>query len=228
MNHCTNCGEPLTGSARFCAGCGAPADTDLTRLSSGPSRAPREREEETRVASSGPWVSREPQRVRPLQPTGPLARPLGGDVQDIEKVVFRIRPTLLFVKVGYAAAALAAVLLFGLLTYVGAPAFVAIPLALALLLVPAYRHLMRNTVTYTLTDSKIEIEQGLLSRTTRNIPLKNIQDVTVTSTLAQRVMRFGDVVVDNASDAAGATTLDNIPDPRRHADLILRELRRWR
>ncbi len=226
MNHCTNCGEPLTGSARFCAGCGAPADTELTRLSSGSSRAPRE--EETRVASSGPWAAREPQRVRPLSPSAPPARPLEGNKQDIEQVVFRIRPTLLFVKIGYGVAALAAVLLFGLLTYIGAPALVAIPLALALLLVPAYRHLMRNTVTYKLTDSKIEIEQGLLSRTTRNIPLKNIQDVTVTTTLAQRLLRFGDVVVDNASDAAGATTLDNIPDPRRHADLILRELRRWR
>ncbi len=86
---------------------------------------------------------------------------------------------------------------------------------------------MRNSVRYTLTDSKIEIDQGFVSRTTRNIPLRNIQDVSVTTTIPQRLLRFGNVVVDNASDSAGATVLRDIPDPRRHADLILRELRRW-
>ncbi len=128
-------------------------------------------------------------------------------------------------------AALAAVALVVLLAWqpwLSVPVFVSIPLALALLLIPAYKHLMRNTVRYTLTDSKIEIDEGFISRTTRNIPLRNIQDVSVTTTIPQRLLRFGNVVVDNASDAAGATVLRNIPDPRRHADQILRELRRWR
>ena len=101
-------------------------------------------------------------------------------------------------------------------------------IALALLLVPAYKHLKRNTVRYTLTDSKIEIDQGLVSQTTRNIPLRNIQDVTVSSTVLQRLLRFGNLVIDNASETGGTTVLRNIPDPRRHADLLLRELRRWR
>jgi uncharacterized membrane protein YdbT with pleckstrin-like domain len=83
-------------------------------------------------------------------------------------------------------------------------------------------------VRYTLTDSKIEIDQGFISRTTRNIPLRNIQDVSVTTTIPQRLLRFGNVVVDNASETGGTTILKNIPDPRRHADQILRELRRWR
>jgi uncharacterized membrane protein YdbT with pleckstrin-like domain len=112
--------------------------------------------------------------------------------------------------------------------WLSVPVFVSIPLALALLLIPAYKHLMRNAVRYTLTDSKIEIDQGFISRTTRNIPLRNIQDVSVTTTIPQRLLRFGNVVVDNASETGGTTVLRNIPDPRRHADQILRELRRWR
>jgi hypothetical protein len=52
--------------------------------------------------------------------------------------------------------------------------------------------------------------------------------VTTSSTVFQRVLRFGNVVVDNASESGGKTILKNIPDPRRHADLLLRELRRWR
>jgi uncharacterized membrane protein YdbT with pleckstrin-like domain len=105
--------------------------------------------------------------------------------------------------------------------------YLSIPLALALLLIPAYKHLMRNTLLYTLTDSKIEMDRGLISRTTRNIPLRNIQDVTVTTSVPQRLLRFGDLVIDNASETGGTTVLHNIPDPRRHADLLLRELRRW-
>lgn len=138
---------------------------------------------------------------------------------------------MLFIKAGYVLAALGGIALIALLAWqpwVPVSFFVSLLLALALLLVPAYKHLKRNTLRYTLTDSKIEIDQGFVSQTTRNIPLRNIQDVTTSSTILQRLLRFGDVVVDNASESGGKTVLKNIPDPRRHADLILRELRRWR
>ncbi|MDQ3753566.1 MAG: PH domain-containing protein [Acidobacteriota bacterium] len=95
-------------------------------------------------------------------------------------------------------------------------------------MIPAYHHLRRNTINYTLTDSKIVIDQGLVSHRTRNIPLRNIQDVTVSSSIFQRLLGFGDLVIENANEQGGHTLLDNIPDPRRHADLLLRELRRWR
>ena len=45
---------------------------------------------------------------------------------------------------------------------------------------------------YTLTDSKIEIDYGLIARTTRNIPLAKIQDVTVSASILQRILGFGD------------------------------------
>jgi len=80
---------------------------------------------------------------------------------------------------------------------------------------------------YTLTDSKIEIDYGLIARTTRNIPLSKIQDVTVSATIIQRLLGFGNVVIDNASEVGGTTVLRNINSPRHYADLLLRELRRW-
>jgi uncharacterized membrane protein YdbT with pleckstrin-like domain len=102
-----------------------------------------------------------------------------------------------------------------------------VPLGLALLLIPAFYHVKRNTVRYTLTDSKIEIDTGFISRTTRNIPLRNIQDVTVSASIPQRILGFGNLIIDNASETGGTTVLRNINDPRHHADLLLRELRRW-
>ncbi|HWS85529.1 MAG TPA: PH domain-containing protein [Pyrinomonadaceae bacterium] len=224
MENCHVCGTRLTDGARFCASCGAPAGSEETRY------APDFAGEETRVAAPARPRPAQPMQVRPL-PTPPERFDAGPPSNEEERTIFTVGPTLLFVKVGYVLAALGAILLVVLLAWqpwVSVPVYVSIPLALALLLWPAYKHLMRNTVRYTLTDSKIEIDEGFISRTTRNIPLRNIQDVSVTTTVPQRLLRFGNVVVDNASDAAGATVLRNIPDPRRHADQILRELRRWR
>jgi len=146
---------------------------------------------------------------------------------DLEHTVFTVRPTLLFVKIGYGLAVIGAILLIILLASVGAPAWVSVLLALALLLIPAYYHLKRNMIRYTVTDSKMEIDTGLIARTTRNIPLSKIQDVTVSASISQRVMGFGNIIVDNASEIGGTTILKNINNPRHYADLLLRELRRW-
>ena len=159
------------------------------------------------------------------------ATPTRYDVDDdIESVIFTARPTMLFIKIGYAAAVIGAILLtigLNLVEFVKIPWYVWLPLALALLLIPAYYHLKRNMVRYTLTDSKIEIDHGLIARTTRNIPLAKIQDVTVSASILQRILGFGDVVVDNASEIGGSTVLHNVNNPRHYADLILRQLRRW-
>jgi membrane protein YdbS with pleckstrin-like domain len=222
MNECHNCGAQFSQGARFCAACGAPSDIEQTRY------ATDFASQETRAAVPRPRAV-QPLPVEPLPISAPARRVQPADAE--EQVVFTVRPTLLFIKIGYALAALGAVALVALLAWqpwLTVPVYVSIPLALALLLIPAYKHLMRNTVRYTLTDSKIEMDRGLVSRTTRNIPLRNIQDVTVTSTIPQRLLRFGDLVIDNASETGGTTVLHNIPDPRRHADLLLRELRRWR
>jgi membrane protein YdbS with pleckstrin-like domain len=224
MENCTDCGARLTDGARFCAACGAAADPEVTRFASG---LPGE---ETRVAAPRPRPV-QPLQVRPVSavPERPAAPRPPSDSE--EQTVFTVRPTLLFIKVGYALAALGAFLVIALLAWqpwLAVPFYVSLPVALALFLIPAYKHLMRNTVQYTLTDSKIEIDQGFISRTTRNIPLRNIQDVSVTTSIPQRLLRFGNVVIDNASEVGGTTVLRDIPDPRRHADQILRELRRWR
>lgn len=146
---------------------------------------------------------------------------------DLEHTIFSVRPTMLFIKVGYAFAVLAGIALVFLLASIGVPASISIPVALALLLVPGYYHIRRNMVRYTVTDSKLQIDTGLIARTTRNIPLSKVQDVTVSASIPQRLLGFGDIIVDNASDVGGSTVMRNINSPRHYADLLLRELRRW-
>lgn len=199
--HCTNCGTYIATGTRFCAGCGAPAqDPEVTRLA----------------------------RPQFNAQAMPPARLPSEESSELERTIFTTRPTLLFVKAGYGLAMLAAILLVILLAFTSVPWWVTVPLALSLLLIPAYYHVRRNTVRYTLTDSKIEIDEGFIARTTRNIPLRNIQDVTVSATIPQRLLGFGNLIIDNASETGGSTILRNINDPRHYADLLLRELRRWR
>ena len=154
----------------------------------------------------------------PCNPAGP---------DEIEQTIFSVRPTLIFIKLGYLLAVLSGIALVIVLAMFQVSPFISVPLGLALLLFPAYFHLRRNMIRYTLTDSKMEIDTGLIARTTRNIPLSKIQDVTVSASIPQRLLGFGDLIVDNASEVGGTIVLHNINKPRHYADLLLRELRRW-
>ena len=174
-------------------------------------------------------ASRDSEETRIARPQTSVPAAYGHD-DDVEHIIFTVRPTLLFIKIGYAAAVLGAVLLtvlLAMISFVNIPWYFSLPVALGLLLIPAYKHLKRNMVRYTLTDSKVEIDYGLIARTTRNIPLAKIQDVTVSASIPQRILRLGDLVVDNASEVGGTTVIHNINDPRHYADLLLRELRNW-
>jgi len=228
--YCMNCGADIPANVRFCANCGAATDTEATRIAASPRAGSSEGRVRTSFDSEITAVVKQP--VQPLtvsQPQTTTPRP-PRDADETERIIFSVRPTFLFIGIGYVLTAAAAVGLSILLAmfasaWITAP--VAVFLTLPLLLIPAYKHLRRNTIKYTLTDSKIEIDQGLIARRTRNIPLRNIQDVTVSTTIPQRLFGFGDLVIENANEVGGQTLLDNIPHPRRHAEMLLRELRRW-
>lgn len=197
--HCIECGTNLPDNAKFCLKCGAEVYDS----------------EETRIAG---------QQKKPLE--------IRNDDGDIERVIFIARPTLLFVKIGYVAAVFGAIALVALLTFIGSwflmpwIGLIGIPLGLLLLLIPAFKHIKRNMVRYTVTDSKLEIDEGFISRTTRNIPLSKIQDVTVEASFTQRLLGFGNLIVDNASEEGGKIIVRNIDHPRAKADMLLHELRR--
>jgi putative membrane protein len=140
--------------------------------------------------------------------------------------LFSIGPTLIFVKIGYAAVVIGGLLLVAALTMFSfVPAWAAVLVGLLLLLFPGYYHLKQKLISYKLTDTALEIDSGLASRSTRNIPLRRIQDVTVSATAWQRLLGYGDVVIDNASQDGGRVVLKNINSPRHYADMLLRQMR---
>ncbi|MFN3330244.1 MAG: PH domain-containing protein [Pyrinomonadaceae bacterium] len=151
---------------------------------------------------------------------------------DEEKQIFSIRPTMIFVKIGYALAVVGGFLVVFLLYFISQffgfdiPALIYVLLGLSLLLIPAYFHIKRNLIKYTLTDSKIEIDEGFFFQQSRNIPLRSIQDVSVSMNLIQRILGYGDITIDNASEDAGKIVLKNVAEPKKYADLLLKQLRK--
>ena len=141
-------------------------------------------------------------------------------------VVFSIGPTLKFIKIGYVLAAIGALLLVALLSVFGVTVLIAIPMGLMMFLIPAFYHIKAKLVRYSLRDTQIEVDEVLISRTTRNIPLRRIQDVTVTTSFLQRVLGFGDLVIDNASEDGGKVALKNIDSPQEYAEVLLKHMRR--
>ncbi|GAC1446157.1 MAG: hypothetical protein NVSMB56_02250 [Pyrinomonadaceae bacterium] len=217
-NYCNNCGAQVRGDVRFCPNCGArnqtpnaaTFDSDETRVAA-TTRTPFATVAKHNIAS-------QPNIIRQSNATD-------------EHIIFSERPTMLFIGVGYVSVAVAVLFLTIALAYVSAgriSPLACVAFSLPLLLIPAFQHLRRNSTRYTLTDSKIESSKGLLSHTTRNIPLRNIQNVTVSMTILQRLLNYGDILVDSIGDVNNATRLHNIQHPRQRADDILRAQRNWR
>ena len=98
--HCSNCGTYLAPGVRFCSGCGSPAHDP----------------EITRIA-------------RPLVGNALDYRRDEGD-DDLEQVIFTVRPTLIFIKFGYALAVVAAIALVFLLALIPVPPYISILLGL--------------------------------------------------------------------------------------------------
>lgn len=234
--HCMNCGKELPAHARFCFACGAPVshvvDAEQTQIAPARVESPAAYQERSNFADSTNSRSIAATSAAPSADQRGLTNaaqnafdrpPHAGS--STEHVIFTVRPTLLFVLIGYVVAAVVALLLVVLLAYAGVPYLVSLLIALVVMFVPAATHLKRNSVLYRLTDAKLDIEQGLLMRTTKSILLRNVQDVTVSRSLWQRMFGFGNIVIDNAGAEGGSTTLVNIPDARAYADQLLNQLR---
>ncbi len=216
---CIKCGADNLETAKFCRKCGEEVGSQPSVLGV----QPFEIEEETRVATRSPMPTQGP--ISNVQSPSDGNAGVNGEG---EKEIFSISPTLLFVKVGYVAAAIGALLLVGLTSAflwnfvsVGVSVFI----GLALLLVPAFYHIKQKLVRYKLTESTLEMDSGFISRTTRNVPLRRIQDVTVSATPWQRLLGIGDLIIDNASEEGGKVVLKNINTPKRYAEQLLGQMR---
>jgi uncharacterized membrane protein YdbT with pleckstrin-like domain len=96
----------------------------------------------------------------------------------------------------------------------------------ALLYARAQMRLLRRT--YAITNRRLTIETGLLSRDISQARLERIQDIDVTQSMLERALDVGTVVFYTAAEVGSEFSFRGVEDPRgivRTVDRALHELR---
>jgi membrane protein YdbS with pleckstrin-like domain len=95
---------------------------------------------------------------------------------------------------------------------------IAVPVSLGFAIPPIVR--WRFTF-YVLTTERIIRREGLVSRASTEIPLENINNVLFTQSVMERLLGFGDVLIESAG-SQGQTHLHDIPDPEGFQSQVYR------
>jgi uncharacterized membrane protein YdbT with pleckstrin-like domain len=67
--------------------------------------------------------------------------------------------------------------------------------------------------TYVLTTERIIVRRGMIARSGTEIPLENIVNVLFSQGVFERLLGFGDLIIESAG-SQGQSRLTNIPDPQ--------------
>jgi len=136
-----------------------------------------------------------------------------------------IRPTLKFIKLGYAAVLLlivAGVIGFSMISqdseWKSRPWIMAVPAVL--LIWPIRRHMARQFTKATIAGDKLRYEVGALSKSTRNISLPKVQDARVDQSVTQRMFGVGNLSIETAGETS-RLTIRNVDRPQQVAEEIL-------
>jgi len=78
------------------------------------------------------------------------------------------------------------------------------------LLFVLFAEVKRLATRYLLTDSRIVRRDGILRRRTQEMPLNKIERVEVDEGIVQRILRFGDVVIDTGEDSVTFASVRNV------------------
>jgi hypothetical protein len=73
---------------------------------------------------------------------------------------------------------------------------------------------------YTVTNQRVRIRRGLLSRDTDDFDLVRIQDVDLTQKMTERMVDIGDITIIGADKSDPIVVLQNVHDPERVHEII--------
>jgi uncharacterized membrane protein YdbT with pleckstrin-like domain len=86
---------------------------------------------------------------------------------------------------------------------------------------------LRRSTHYVLTNYRVLVETGVLSKSSKSSQLDKINDVSCTQSVWGRMLGFGDVVLETAGEM-GATRLASVPEPIEMQKAILDAVARAR
>ncbi|MGE0130031.1 MAG: PH domain-containing protein [Blastocatellales bacterium] len=225
--YCHSCGNRLTPESLYCNRCGSKVQSQSVTT---PRRAAHLAIPPPRPARRAPTVPSvsDPESFEEYEEgrSDLYAEDYLEDYADEEQVIFRITPAFYEVGLIYLWAAALSLILTAVIALAGGGLWLAVIGAAIFFIVPIIRHIRLKHTVYTLTDIKVEIRSGTFSKSAQNIPLRHIQDVTVSETLKERLIGIGDVLIDSAA-LESKMAMNNIKNPRKYADMILDQLQHW-
>jgi membrane protein YdbS with pleckstrin-like domain len=222
--YCNRCGNNLPPESQFCNRCGnrVQAEGRSHRPNSIP--PPRVRPARRRLVVEDQYTEAPYFEDEYEQPADFAEEP--GLETEGEETIFTIYPAFYGIAAQYVIAILLSIAVTAAIAYFNLPLWIALAFAAICFIRPFYNHIQHNHTVYKLTSVKVEIKSGLFSKTSRNIPLRHIQDVTVSESFRERLIGIGDVVIDSAA-VEGKILMPNIKDPRKYAEMILNQLQYW-
>ena len=124
---------------------------------------------------------------------------MGLNLHPGERVLFEGHPSWRAILGFYLKGALVAVVLGVIANLIdgGATAFVVILVILALTLLIGF--VKRVATTYTITDRRLNIKRGIISKEVQETRLERVQNVNYRQSVYQRLMQIGDVDFDTAA-----------------------------
>ena len=128
--------------------------------------------------------------------------------------------------------AVAAGVLAGVISVISARhvqvSWVIVAVAAAFVLLFARGQLRRLQTTYAITNRRLTIETGILSRDLHQTRLERVQNVNATQSLGERILHVGTVTFDTAGEAEFDFAFRGVENPRaivRTVDRALQDLR---
>ncbi|MDR1718598.1 MAG: PH domain-containing protein [Dysgonamonadaceae bacterium] len=82
-----------------------------------------------------------------------------------------------------------------------------------------YRLLERNRKIWVVTNLRVIVEWGVLSKQSKESPLDKINNVSYNQSLLGRILRYGSIQIQTAAEI-GSTTYTNIENPKKLRDTI--------
>jgi len=226
--YCHRCGNRLAPESLYCNRCGSKVES---QSATAPRRAAHLAAPPPRPARRAPTVpsfsDQEPvEEYEEDYPERYVEEEYREDSADEERVIFEITPAFYEVVPTYLWAAALALIVTAAVAYARGNLLFAVIGAAIFFMMPIIRHIRLKHTVYTLTTTKVEIRSGIFSKSAQSIPLRHIQDVTVSETLKERVIGIGDVLIDSAA-LDSKMVMNNIKSPRKYADTILDQLQYW-
>ncbi len=182
-----------------------------------------------------PWPAAVPSPSARSGPRPAVIYPARVDPEPGEIVFFDGHPSWLSLSALLSRGLLAAVaagVLAGVITVISAGhvqvSWVIVAVAVAFAILFATAQLRRLQTRYAITNRRLTIETGILSRNLHQTRLERVQNVNATQSLGERILHVGTVTFDTAGEAEFDFAFRGVDNPRaivRTVDRALQQLR---